>query len=279
LSLGRYFDAYITDLIDAQRVVFLSGWFQEESSGGQTWRWMSRRGKLALLGEADAMVLRLRAVAASAAGDNNPPTIVLQLDGSEIDRFTAEGNEVDRTILVKPDAGRLWSTLIVETNQTVTPHRVGLGGDNRELGLQCFLLQWSPASGAAPTIHSADHFLGSGWYSLEGDKGNYWRWTSEQAVTHLPLIEGDAHLDVTMLVPEGSDGSRSAVTVEVAGQVLETLQPPAGIFSRTYVVPASLHRAERSRLTLSAKSAASPLDRRPLSIQVFHLGWTPSEEH
>lgn len=278
LSLGRYFDAYVSDITDMQRVVFLSGWFQEESGGGQTWRWMSHRGKVALLGGAEAMTLRLRSVVASAAGDNDRPMIVLRLDGSEVDRFTAKGNEVDRTLVVKPAPGRLWSTLVIETDQTITPSRLGLIGDDRELGLQCFALGWSPAPGAAPTIPSADHFLSSGWYSLEQGKSNYWRWTSGQAVAHLPAIDGDALLSLTAEVPAQSDGTRSAVTIEVAGWVLDRIQPPAGFFTKTYVVPASLHRAGRTELVLSAGSVVSPLDQKPIAIQVFHLGWTPAEE-
>src|SRR5206468_7832669 len=133
----------------------------------RSWRWMGRRGTVALLGGAETMSLRLRAITASVPGVQTPPTIVLRVDGTEVDRFTPKALEFDRTIVIKTDPTRIWSTLTIENDQAVIPSRIGSIADDRELGLQLFTLHWSPAPGAAGGNPFPDQFLGSGWYPLE----------------------------------------------------------------------------------------------------------------
>jgi len=150
--------------------------------------------------------------------------------------------------------------------------------DDRELGLQCFALQWSLVPGASPTTFSSTQFLGSGWYQLESNGKDVWRWIDHRAVAHLPPVDGDARLEIKLIVPERSDALRSTVTVEVAGKVLDRIQLPAGIFTKTYRVPTSLHHGEPTELILSASKVSRPTDPRSLAIQILQLGWMPAEE-
>ena len=275
LSIGRYFDAYVSGPLAMFPVRFLSGWFPQEHRGKTTWRWMGGRSRTAMYVGADRMTLHLRAVL--------PPsvpqlTVVLRLDGAEVDRLRPMGDTIDRTLTVRPGGGRLWSILALQTDQVTTSSLAGPSTNGRELGLQCYELTWSAADNSRPTITSQDQFLGSGWYPLETNGRASWRWTKDQAVAYLPPIEGDGRLEVTMRVPEGSDGTRSTVTVEVAGQVLDRFQPLAGLFTNSYRVPGSPQQGALTELRLSAEPVKVASDPRRLSILVTHVGWTPAGE-
>jgi len=273
LSMGRYFDVYVTGPIEEYPVVFLAGWYPQERRREETWRWMGDRSETALYVGADRMTLRLRAAVPRSL---IRPTVVLRLDGVELDRHIWTSTSIDRTLTVRPDRGRMWSMLTIETDRTVVPSRVGLSTDDRELGLECYELGWSPAEGSSPTVTSRNQFLGPGWYPLESDGGTSWRWTKERAVAYLPPVVGDGRLEVTMLVPERSDGGRSAVTIEVAGQVLDRFQPPMGRFTKTYRVPLSLQRSAPVEMTLLAEPVTLAGDPRQVALLVTHLGWLPA---
>ena len=79
-----------------------------------------------------------------------------------------------------------------------------------------------------------------------------------------------------MQVPERRDGVRSPVTVQVGGQVVNRFQPPAGLFTKTYRVPAQLHRNTPVEMVLSADPVKSVGDPRQLAVLVAHLGWRPA---
>ena len=227
LSLGRYFDAYATGPRLGLPAVFLSGFYPQEREDEESWRWMSGRGRAALYVGADEMSLRLRATVPDPAAG---AAVVLRLDGVERGRLTPAGSAIDHAVTVRPDRDRLWTILTIETDRTFVPSRAGISTDNRELGLACHALSWSPARGSSPTITSPDQFLGPGWYPLESDGHNTWRWSRERAVAYLPRIDGDGRLEITMFVPTEGNGTRSTVTVEVARHVLDRFQPPIGPF-------------------------------------------------
>jgi hypothetical protein len=276
VSLGRYFDAYVTDLTATSRMIFLSGWYEEEHFGSDAWRWMSGQGRIALLGSADVMTLRLKA-ALPLDKPEARPTVILRLDDREIDRFTADGVEIDRTIQVRPDPTRLWSTLVIETNQVVIPSRIAKSGDDRELGLRWQSLQWAPAANATLVPRSAEQYLGTGWYPIERDTNDYyWRWIKDEGIAYLPAIHDGAQLDLKLLVPDREDGTRSELIVTMAGKVIDRILPPSGNFFRSYFVPVSFHRDARTELRISAKGLRVPEDPRMLAVQVFYLGWRPS---
>jgi hypothetical protein len=276
LSLGRYFDLYVGDVTATHNVQFLSGWYDQEHQGAQQWRWMSREGNAALLNRAATMTLRLRGVAVAKSGTSQSPTIVLRLDGVEVDRFRPEYREFERVLTLNPDPARFWSKLQVETDQVVVPSRDAGTRDDRELGLQCFSLEWSPSPNAKILPPAPDQFLGSGWFGLERGRSDVRRWISGATSARLPPIAGDAQLELTSEVPESADGKRSAVTIEVAGHVIERFQPPGGPFHKTYVVPAILHQERQVELKILARPVALDGDKRPLAMAVYYLGWRPA---
>lgn len=275
VSLGRYFDAYVTKTPDLERVVFSDGWHQQEQANEASWRWMSRRGQVALFSDAETMLLRLRGVIPSVIESSNLPLITLKLDGKELDRFTPQAHEFDRTMTVKPDSRNLWSRLTIESDQVVIPSRFGASSDNRELSFQCLSLDWT-AQGQTTTF-SPDQFIGQGWHVLEKDVDRHHRWTSDRAITHLPPIKGDAQIAATMHVFTQENGVRPIITLKIGDHVLDRFDPPIGYFTKIYPVPNSLHQSSSTDFEIAASSTfKAPPDTRSLAAKVFNISWAPA---
>jgi hypothetical protein len=275
ISLGRYFDVYVSDLSKRQRTTYLSGWYSEESDGQQSWRWMGRHGRIGLLNSGSEMFLRLRAATPRPPNIKQLPTVRISIDSRQIAEMTAPADLIDQTWSLHPDTARLWSVLSIETDQSFSPRSIGASSDDRDLGIQSFGIDWYPAPGTESLIASNDQFLGPGWYRLERDATRSWRWTSDRAIVYLPPLDGDGQLILTMFVPERSSGIRSDVTLTIAGEKLDQFNPPAGFFTRKYRIPARLikHRAE---LQLSTVGVVTPPDTRTLGIRVFEIDWKPA---
>jgi hypothetical protein len=277
LSLGRYFNVYVTDIKSTSRALFLSGWYQEESDQHRTWRWMGRQSKVALLNVADSMIMRLRGVAARVPSGRRP-TIVLRLNGEEIHRQTLASDGFDQSVTVKTHPRFMWYTLTIELDQTLK----GIGGDTRDLSFSCDSLQWTPAAGAKPSVTNPNQFLGSGWYSLEGSAHDHMRWAEPRATVHLPPIVGDGDLELAVQAPIHPDGSPSDVnvTVEVSGQVVDKFRP-AGANGATKIIriPEAVYQGKSAELVLSMdKSFILPNgDNRRIGALFYYIGWKPGE--
>ena len=279
LSLGRYFDAYVTDITAVSRTLFLSGWHQEENDGNQTWRWMKRESKVALFNAADSMTLRLRGVVARDPSGRRP-TMVLRLNGAEIYRQTLTGDEFDQSVTVKTDPQFMWHTLTIEFDQAVNPSKLGISDDNRDLSFGCNLLEWTPAPGAKLTTFAVDQFLGPGWYWLEGSATESLRWADQRAVVYLPPIKGNGDLEFSMHAPVRPDGTVPEVTVELSGQVIDKFRPAdANWVTRSIRVPEAVHRGLRAELVLSTENAMTLPngDNRRIGAAFFYIAWKPSE--
>lgn len=276
LSIGRFFDIYLTNISELGKMIYLRGWYQPEQSGGQQWRWMGKQGQVALQTEAEMMSLRFRATAA--AIPNRTATVILKLDGRELARIN--NNQIDQTITVKTDPNHLWSLLTIENDQVFIPKQAGVNSDERELGLQCFELQWTALPNSPKKKLSPDQFIGEGWYNLESTNVDSFRWAAEQATVHLPAImTGDARLDLRMQVPPQSDGTRTPVRVEVAGQEIITFQPTADVATKIIRVPAAVHRGAAVDLQLSTPKWLSVTgDSRKLAMAVYRVSWLPAGE-
>jgi hypothetical protein len=238
------------------------------------WRWMSRQGKVALYSLAESMTLRLRGSIVHPPPPDRRPTLIFRMNGTVVDRVTIDGSEIDHQLTIKPNPPLVWSILSLEIDQTVIPSARSKR-NTEELGLKCLAFDLSPAPGAPAIKTSPDQYFGPGWYGLENSREAYWRWVSGSSIAYLPAIEGDGRLDLRMGVPQESNDTNREVTVEVGGVVLEKFRPPNGYFTKSYVVPQSLHRGAKLELKLSLPT----VDSRSPAMQIFYLGWHPSEKN
>jgi Dolichyl-phosphate-mannose-protein mannosyltransferase len=273
-SLERYSGAHVAELSKPLGIAFLSGWYPVEIDQRESWQWMQPRGKVALYRLAESMTLRLRGAIVDPPNPDRRPTLIFRLNGEEVDRFTFIGSEIDHQLTVRPNPSLAWSILSLEIDQRVI-RRDRSNRSTRELGLKCFSIEWTPAPGASIINSSPDQYLGSGWHELESGGFNHWRWTSGSTVARLPAIEGDGRLDLKMVVPSQSDESKREMKVELGGKVLEQVRPRNGYFRKTYDVPQSQHRSAELELKLSLPNDES----RSAGIQVYYLGWRPSEKN
>jgi hypothetical protein len=273
LSLGRYFDVYIGDLDFQRKIVYGEGWNIEEDDGAKTWRWMGRKSETALLALHDRMILRIKAVVpAEALKPGETAAVTVKLDGRDVDRFTAVGGLFERAITVATPTPSAWKRLTVETDRTIVPAALKLSEDERELGLQIYELEWTPAPGSERSLYGLEDFAAGGWYPVE----RAWRWTGAEALIKLPAIWTDGRLDLQMEVPEGRDGRRARVTLEIEGRRIDAFDPPAGPFGRTYAVPLAIHDGKESRLRITTdRLVAAPLGRN-LGVRVYYASWAPA---
>ncbi|HKX31898.1 MAG TPA: hypothetical protein VJ302_29700 [Blastocatellia bacterium] len=278
LTMGRYFNTYVTELTHSRRAIFLSGWYSEEFDLERSWRWMGRQGKVALFSNADSMVLRLRGSSIPATSEHLP-TVILRLNGTEIDRFTANTSETERTVTAKVDSQSPWSILTIETDQALNPKQNGIGDDTRDLGFKCTSLEWQPAPGAKLINLDLNQFIGPGWHMLEITPSGHWRWSEPRAVMNLPAINADAELKITLSPPQYEDGVRANVTLEVAGTVIDKFVPPVETITKSYQVPVSVHHGQRSELVISTDKAITlgNNDGRRVGVQVYQIYWRPGQ--
>jgi hypothetical protein len=274
LSRERYFGAHIADMSRQRGVVFLSGWYPPESDQNEVWRWMSRRGRVALYSLAESMTLRLRGSIVYPPPPDRRPTLIFRMNGAEVDRITIDGSEIDHQFTIKPNPSLTWSIISLEIDQTVIPSARSKR-NTEELGLKCLEFELSPAPGAPAIKTSSDQYFGTGWQELENTREAYWRWTSGSSIAYLPAIEGDGRLDLRMGVPQGSDDTNREVTVEAGGIVLGKFRPPHGYFTKSYEVPRSLHRGAKLELKLSLPTP----DSKSPAMQILYLSWRPSEKN
>ncbi len=117
-----------------------------------------------------------------------------------------------------------------------------------------------------------ESFVAGGWYLSEAA----WRWTGAEAFLRLPAIWSAGRLEILMDVPEGADGRRARVALEINGREIDRFDPPAGEFLRVYEVAASDHEGNEVLLRLTADRLV-PEEIRNLGIRVFNVSWVPSE--
>jgi len=270
LSLGRYFKAVVTDLKGQRYVVWQSGWYDEENDGRQAWRWMGKRGEVALFVPADSMTLHLRADIVRQAGAGLGATVVLRIDGREIDRFTTSQEAIERNVTVDTSVLANRCVLSIETDRTVIPKRAGFNDDTRELGLQCFALEWLPVPGATPKRSGQDQFIGSGWYPAEESE----RWMKGEATVFLPMMRGDTQLSLAFRFPSFNDGKNSIMTIEINGQEVDSFFPDSSSGTVSYRIPASAHGEKSAVLTLKTSRTLTGKEG-PLGLCVSYLSWRP----
>jgi hypothetical protein len=58
--------------------------------------------------------------------------------------------------------------------------------------------------------------------------------------------------------------------------VIDSFDPPAGLFSRSYAVPFAVHGGKETRLRISTDRIVPSPFARNLGVQVFYASWAPA---
>jgi hypothetical protein len=116
-------------------IEFDDGWFGEEGTPQQPWRWMGRRGVVAL----PPMEGPARLELSLEFGQVNGQNVTIELDGQTLDRFTPKSPLETR----RYDVDGQHRALVLSTDSTFRPPH-----DPRELGIRLNRLLWIPAPGA-----------------------------------------------------------------------------------------------------------------------------------
>lgn len=238
LSIGRYFDAWVTEVTTVQNVRFLA-----------SPDLMLRNRKVGLFATSDKMLLHLKAQA------DTTSDVLLRMSGREIGRLFVD-RAADKSFVVVPDQQRLWEVLTIE------------GGP-----LKILELSWEPEPASARIQRRDNQFLGEGWFNRESQNPyGSWRWTGATARVHLPPIEGDARLEISVMAPENN----WPLELQIAGQTLRRRTIGMAESILTYEVPVSLHKESATDLVLLTQTKQIPGDSRPLGVRVRYLRWMPA---
>lgn len=273
LGLGRYLEAYTLDLNEVRDILWLDGWREIETDGLLSWRRMERRARVALLASSGEMTLRFRAAAAAGAMDGAPgATVVLSLDGREVDRFVNDGAPEERVLAVRNDRQAPWRVLTVEVRRSIPSEPGGSSAEKSEESLRCFGIEWVPEEGPLRRRVGYATNLKEGWHEAEPD----WIWTDERAVLTLPAMRWDGRLDLVLRTAKVPSGERGRISITLNGRPIDSFRSPAGVFSKGYDIPASLHGGKTTELELRIDKTVTKEDGRNLGICVFYLSWVPS---
>jgi len=136
----RFFEVSVRPL--ASSVSFGSGWYEEEGSGGEIWRWMGARSMTRLSAMPGRAELRLR-FHLPTDGKHPFPVVTISLNGQIVDRFRPATAGVEKTYAVA-GRGTTPNDLVIETDGVINLGRAGIAPDSRDLGIQLQELSWRP---------------------------------------------------------------------------------------------------------------------------------------
>lgn len=136
----RHFEASVLPI--SNTILFTDGWYGEEGTGGEMFRWMSKEGRILLPQLPGMGTLSVR----FHVPEDLPraPSIDVVFNGQTIETIVGTRGTVERrwTLL-----SRRWqpNELRIVTSATANPRRMHGGDDDRELGLLMKSVTWFPA--------------------------------------------------------------------------------------------------------------------------------------
>ena len=261
LSFGRYLEIYLAGTDRLRNLAWGGGWFEIESLGAQSWRWMGKTGRVGLFNEANRMRLRISGRLPGLGG-----RLRVQLNGQEVGVLAER--EVDFSLPVEVKPGAIWSMLALEADRTMIPSQNGEGADERELGFQCFSIDWETVDGGQRRSDDSATFLREGWGPLRIGQPRSWRTADAVARVALPPLPGPTGR-LRMIFRSPLPGT--SVKVSIEGRPLETFSPyTRSILTRDWTIDTSDCPARHCVVTFESTGGRS--DR---AIEVTSLTWRP----
>ncbi|MGZ8779568.1 MAG: ArnT family glycosyltransferase [Thermoanaerobaculia bacterium] len=132
----RNFEASVLRL--ASLIVFREGFYQEEGTGTETFRWTAKEAHATLPPMPKSGRLRMR-IYVPIDAIQPPPTIEVRVNGELVERFIGAEAIVEKswTVASRNDAP---NELVIATSDVVVPGN----GDSRPLGLRIDAISWAP---------------------------------------------------------------------------------------------------------------------------------------
>jgi hypothetical protein len=136
----RYFEVSARPI--TERIVFGAGWYDEEGSGEEVWRWMGGRS-VAQLPPIDGDARLTLTLFAPLDALPAAPNVTVRVNGAVVDRFVAVSQLMEREIVIHA-RGDATNEMVIETDGVVNAPT-----DRRTLGLRLNSLGWRLRSAAA----------------------------------------------------------------------------------------------------------------------------------
>src|SRR6185436_8011213 len=115
-------------------------------------------------------------------------------------------------------------------------------------------------------------FFGSGWYQIEWDENQTWRWMGSRSTTMLPPLGGTCELRLRFSVPVDVVGHPIRVNFSLNGAPIGSMLATERDNEPRFVVKARGHAPNVLRIDVSDTIRASG-DVRPLGLRLWTWGW------
>lgn len=135
----RNFEASVLRLENL--IQFADGWYQQEGSGADTFRWMQREARATLPEVRGRGRLGMR-MYIPVDSIQPPPAVEVWVNDVLLERFVSAEAVVERAWVVHSRKGSP-NELRIRTSEVAVPDRLSGSGDTRELGLRMDSLSWS----------------------------------------------------------------------------------------------------------------------------------------
>ena len=132
----RNFEASVLRL--ASMIVFREGFYQQEGSGTETFRWTAKEAHATLPAMPKSGRLRMR-IYVPIDTIQPPPTIEVRVNGALVERFIGDEAIVEKAWTIASRNGAP-NELVIATSDVVVPGN----GDPRPLGLRIDAMSWAP---------------------------------------------------------------------------------------------------------------------------------------
>lgn len=136
----RYFTITVAGVDDQPK--YADGWYDEEQSGAQTFRWMKAKSVTLLPRVSQPARLWLR-FATPGRGLQGVPSVSFSLNGALLGRVPGSSISQEVTLDAPHAQSEQSNVLVIETDRTVNPSAVGVSGDSRDLGVRLEALEWT----------------------------------------------------------------------------------------------------------------------------------------
>lgn len=241
-------------------------WGSYETFGGTSFRWIANDAEIIVRGDGLAHVT-IACEGGPSLGTVTFPLRVLDATGRQVDHAECAGKDHPVSLLL-PVRGEAHYVLHVDGGGHAVAH------DKRILNFRVFALDAGGAAANGDVVNAQNGVrLGSGWYPIERDKGQIFRWVDGDDAQFFVTADRDLAARLRILAATGPSAGAApcpAVVRDGTGKPIFTTSV-RGV--QALVFAARLHAGE-NLFTLHigpTKNLRVPRDHRILNLRVFSI--------